>query len=243
MKILVLGASSDIGLELLDLLNKKDVELGAHCFKNDGVFKKFQNSNFSKFKIFKRNLSSETEAKKLFKSYINWSKGIDVLVQLTGNVSKIKNWEKLDNQNLIKDINLNFISTFFIVQNVFKSMKKKGGKIILTSTSSAVHGGGEDSFGYGLSKLNLQYLSKAIARFGGKYNIISNCVNPGYIDTKFHTRVMKRSKKDLKIRKSKNKLGRAGSPKEIAQFINFLISRKTNYYTGQDFNIDGGDWI
>ena len=66
-----------------------------------------------------------------------------------------------------------------------------------------IHGGGEDSFGYGLSKLNLQYLSKAIARFGGKYNIISNCINPGYIDTKFHTKVMGRSKKDLKIRKVK----------------------------------------
>ena len=77
MKILVLGASSDIGLELLDLLNKKDVELGAHCFKNDSVLKKFQNSNFSKFKIFKKNLSSETEAKKLFKSYLNWSKEIN----------------------------------------------------------------------------------------------------------------------------------------------------------------------
>ena len=77
MKILILGASSDIGLELLGLLDKKGIELGAHCFQNDRVFKKFQNSNFSKFKIFKKNLSSEIEAKRLFKSYINWSKEIE----------------------------------------------------------------------------------------------------------------------------------------------------------------------
>jgi len=37
--------------------------------------------------------------------------------------------------------------------------------------------------------------------------------------------------------------GRSGSPQEIAEFINFLISNKSNYFTGQNLNIDGGDWI
>jgi len=242
MNILILGASSDIGIKLLETLKDKDYKIGAHCYKNDIKLKKFK-KKFHSFKIFKQNLSSQKDSLKLFRSYMKWSKKIDVLVHLSGNVSKIKNWENLPEKNLMDDYKLNFSSIFFLVQKIFNSMKKKGGKILLTSTSSAIHGGGEDSFGYGLAKLNLLYLSKALARFGGKYNIISNCINPGYIDTKFHTKVMKRSRKDLNIRKTKNKLGRAGSPKEVAEFILFLISRKTNYYTGQDFNIDGGDWI
>ena len=243
IKILILGASSDIGVELIKILDNPKIEIGAHCHSNKKILEKFKNSRLAKFKIFKKKLINQKQSHELVSSYIKWSGGIDVLVQLTGNISKIKDWTDLKQKNLIRDFNINFSSTFFIVQKIFKHMKKSGGKIILTSTSSAIHGGGEDSFAYGLSKLNLLYLSKAIARFGGKYNIISNCISPGYIDTQFHTKVMKRSKKDLKIRQAKSKLGRSGSPQEIAEFINFLISNKSNYFTGQNLNIDGGDWI
>ena len=170
-KILILGASSDIGLELLKLLNSDNYEIGAHCYRSQKTFKKISKKKFSKFRIFRKSLVSQKDAEDLVSSYIKWSKGIDILVHLTGNVSKVSNWTNLNEKNLVKDIKVNFLSTFFIVQKIFKVMKKGGGKIILTGTSSANHGGGEDSFGYGISKSNLIYLSKAVARFGGKYNI------------------------------------------------------------------------
>ena len=243
-KILVLGASSDIGFRVLNLLNSKGYQIGAHCNTNDKILKKYQKNTKSKFKIFKKKLINQKDSVDLINSFLKWSGNIDVLVHLTGNVSKVSHWTKIKQSNLIEDFKINFSSTFFVVQKVFNAMKKnKGGKIILAGTSSATHGGGEDSFGYGLSKLNLIYLSKAVARIGGKYNIICNCVNPGYINTKFHSKVMKRSKKSLEIRKTKTKLGRSGQPEEIAEFINFLISDKTDFFTGQNLNIDGGDWI
>ena len=79
-------------------------------------------------------------------------------------------------------------------------MKKNGGKIVLTSTSSALHGGGEKSLAYGISKSGIISLAKALARFGAKNDIIVNTIAPGFIKTRFHTKVMKRNKNQLKER-------------------------------------------
>jgi NAD(P)-dependent dehydrogenase (short-subunit alcohol dehydrogenase family) len=54
---------------------------------------------------------------------------------------------------------------------------------------------------------------------------------------------MKRSKADLLKRAKLSKLNRAGQPNEVAALIEFLMSSKSNYITGEVIPIDGGDWI
>lgn len=244
-KILITGASSDIGLELIKKLNDRNFIIGAHCFKGKKRLISVINNKFDKknIKIFSKNLNTKSQCKKLVKKFHKWSKGLDIFIQLHGNVSKVTNWKNLNEKNFIKDIQINLSSNFFLSQEIFKIMQKTGGKLLFTSTSSALHGGGSNSMAYGLAKSGLISLSKGIARDGGRYKIISNCIAPGFIDTRFHSKVMKRTKKQIKKRAKFNLLNKAGSPSEVADLIFYIVSDKSNFITGQVINVDGGDWV
>jgi len=121
-------------------------------------------------------------------------------------------------------------------------MKKKGGKLILMSTASAKHGGGNRTMGYGISKAGVEALTKGLAREGAKYNILVNAIAPGLIDTRFHKR-LGRTTLDMKKRVKLSRLKRFGQPKEIAAIINCIISEEVNFITGEIISISGGDWI
>lgn len=244
-KIFILGASSDFGIDLIkSLLRKKNCLIGLHCYSGQSRIEKvlLKNKTNNKIKIFQSNLDSQNKCHKLFNNFLRWSGGIDKFLQLNGNVSKVTNWLNLRQNDFENDIRINLSSVFYISQKVFKSMKKKGGKIILTSTSSAIHGGGENSLAYGISKSGIASLTKGLARFGAKNNILVNAIAPGFIETRFHTKVMKRKKKDLKKRLKLIKLQRAGKTSDITNLISFLLFQN-NYITGEVIPIDGGDWI
>tara|TARA_B100001123_G_C15288434_1_gene1016523 strand:- start:1032 stop:1775 length:744 start_codon:yes stop_codon:yes gene_type:complete len=244
-KILILGASSDMGLALIERLNDSNYFIGAHCFKGKKRILKLLKDKkiISKIKIFTKDLSSQKSCWKLVDEYVKWSKGIDCMIQLNGNVSKVVNWDKLKNTNWEKDIAINLGAPFFSSQRVFKYMKNKGGKIILMSTASAKHGGGKTTLAYGVSKAGVEALTKALAREGGQYNILVNAIAPGLIDTRFHKEKLGRSLLDLKKRKKLAKLKRMGKPEEIAAIIENVISKNVNFMTGEVISVSGGDWL
>ena len=244
-RIFILGASSDFGISLLkSILKKKNCTIGLHCLSGkprlETLLSKIKSKN--KIKIFRSKINSQKQCHALMKNFFSWAGGIDKFIQLNGNVSKVKIWTKLNQKDFEKDIAINLSSVFYISQKIFENMKKKGGKIILTSTSSAMHGGGETSLAYGISKSGIISLTKALARFGSKNNIIVNAIAPGFIKTRFHTKVMKRNKNQLRERLKFVKLNRAGSTEDITNLIMYLLF-KNNYTTGEVIPIDGGDWI
>ena len=244
-KMLILGASSDMGLALIEELNLKNYIIGAHCNKGKkrltNFFKKKKASK--DFKIIQKNLYNQKSCKDLVNQFIKWSKGIDILVQLTGNVSSVTPWENLKEKDWNNDIAINLGSPFFVSQTIFKYMKKNGGKIVLMSTASAKHGGGNTTMAYGVSKAGVEALTKGMAREGAKYNILVNAIAPGLINTRFHKDKLGRNKAEMKKRANLSKLKRIGSPKEIAKLINLLISETSSYTTGEILTVSGGDWI
>ena len=243
-KILIVGASSDMGLALLSHMDLSNFIVGAHCYKGRRRLDNFikSNSNTENFKIIEKNLENQKNSHSLVKEFVKWSGGIDILVQLNGNVSSTVHWDKLKEYDWKKDIAVNLGAPFFVAQKVFQYMKKKGGKIILMSTASAKHGGGNRTMGYGISKAGVEALTKGLAREGAKYNILVNAIAPGLIDTRFHKR-LGRTTLDMKKRVKLSRLKRFGQPKEIAAIINCIISEEVNFITGEIISISGGDWI
>jgi 3-oxoacyl-[acyl-carrier protein] reductase len=244
IKILILGASSDIGISLLKLLKeRKDLKIGAHCFKGRGKLIQFSNKNNKNFKIFPKDLSNKKNCLSLVSKYLRWSKGIDILIQLNGDITSRKNWELMNENDWKQDLNINLSAPFFVSQAIFKKMKKRGGKIVFTSTSSANKGAGENSLAYGIAKAGIMALTKSLSKIGGKFDIKVNCVAPGFILTKLHTQRLKKSKKQIISRKKLNVLNKAGKPLDVANLIRYLVLDETNFITGEIIRVDGGDWI
>ena len=111
--------------------------------------------------------------------------------------------------------------------------------MVHVSSVDALFGDNKPQDAYGSSKAAMIRLSKSLAiQFAG-YNIRSNVVLPGSIDTPMQDRWRKKPilKKNLeKI----IPLKRVGKPEDISNSIMFLISDQSQYITGTELIVDGG---
>jgi 3-oxoacyl-[acyl-carrier protein] reductase len=79
-------------------------------------------------------------------------------------------------------------------------------------------------------------MSRSLAIEVAKYNITVNNVAPGWIGTGSSTA-------EEHVAAENTPMGRAGSPREVADLIAFLASDESSYITGQLMVIDGGNTI
>ena len=96
---------------------------------------------------------------------------------------------------------------------------------------------------YASSKAAVSSLTKILAKEGGKHKIYVNCIAPGFILTRLHTKKLKKTNNQIKNRKKLNVLNEYGSPSEITNLIKYLISDNTKFITGEIIRVDGGDWL
>ena len=90
---------------------------------------------------------------------------------------------------------------------------------------------------YSASKAAINKLTLSLAKELGPSNINVNAICPGLINTKMNKNLTKETIDDII---NNTPLGRIGSPKDVANLVEFLISEKANFITGQIITIDGG---
>ena len=148
-----------------------------------------------------------------------------------------KNWEE--------DIDVNLNQPFYLARAAMAHMKgqDKGGRILLTGTESALHGGSPMSFPYAIAKSGTECLVHGMAREGAPHNILVNGLRFGYIESGFHQRWHKRSQSDMSERATLVPLKRGGHPDEAAALMVYLLSGWSQFITGQMIPLTGGDWL
>lgn len=233
-KILITGASSDIGSCLIDIILKNidDPNLFLTFFTNKPDF------GFE-CKLVKVDFTADIAS---FCSELK-KEDIGYFIQLQGGFSGNGSIENFDMLNYLQVFDLNLFSTIKILNSIIPKMKSDNfGRIVLMNTASSNFGGGENSFLYGLSKHGVSYLTKYMAKHYSRYNIITNCVSPGFIDTKQHYMSKGYDVNALKDRISSIRIGRSGKTEDVAQLI-FNLCFKNEFIIGENIKIDGADFI
>ena len=80
-------------------------------------------------------------------------------------------------------------------------------------------------------------MSKSIALELAKRSITVNCIAPGFIETSMTTVLSESQRKSLI---EKIPMGKIGSPQDVANCVEFLVSEKSEYVTGQTLHVNGG---
>ena len=123
------------------------------------------------------------------------------------------------------------------IQEASRLMARNKSGSIINVSSIMGRNGAEGLSVYSASKAALLGLTLAAAKELAPKNIRVNAVAPGFIETDM-TRGL--PEKMLAKRLESIKMGRAGTPDEVAQAILFLASGLSRYITGQVLGVDGG---
>ncbi|MDX2469860.1 MAG: 3-oxoacyl-ACP reductase FabG [SAR324 cluster bacterium] len=110
---------------------------------------------------------------------------------------------------------------------------RKGGRIVILSSISGITGN-RGQANYSASKAGLIGLTKSLAQELAKRKITVNCVAPGLIETEMIQGL------PLDALKKMIPMQRLGAPEEVADLVDFLVSDKASYITGQVISINGG---
>ena len=235
----VTGASGGIGLECVKKLQKEGFKILMIDLKKPPLsfLKKKNNLIFSKV-----NVTNFSNLRKSINEFYKKYKSIDYLINTTGVLwfDKDISSTKIDFNIWDKVFEINLKSMAYLSNIVIPKMKKnKYGSMIHISSIDALTGDDKPQDAYGSSKAAMIRLSKSLAIQFASYNIRSNIILPGPIDTPMQERWKKNplAKKQL----SKNiPLKRIGDPKDIANAILFLLSNEGSYITGTELIVDGG---
>ena len=234
---LILGGSSDIGVELIKLLEKKNFYITAQYNSNSRELIKLSKKN-KKLKLVKINFKKTNQKKLKILLKNNFKEKYDIFVNLIGYMDGIS-YEKTNLNSLIEALKINSLIPMLILKKIYKKMLLRSyGRILNCSSIGVKFGGGAKSFNYSFSKHANEFIPFVI-RGLAKKNIIINNIRIGVTDTKIHKKV--KNQKQLSQRKNLIPIKRLSSKLEIANYLLFLISEENSYMTNETITVAGGE--
>ena len=160
---------------------------------------------------------------------------VDVLVNNAG-IIRDGMLHKLTEEKWDDVIRVNLKGPFNMGQACAKIMiEQKSGRII--NLASVAWLGNIGQTNYSASKAGVVGMTRTWAQELARYNITSNAVAPGFIDTLMTQAIPAEVKEKIVGRIP---LKRMGQPADIANMIAFFASDAAAYVTGQTIQVDGG---
>ena len=235
---LITGASGGIGSSIAKTLAKKGNKLILVYNTNSKAIEQLKKDLSTKCDVVthKCDLTNELEIKSMVQSIIKNHKKIDCLINCAG-IAHFEQIQDTTSQSFNKVIDNNLKSVVLITASVSKYMiSEQSGKIINISSMWGVVGSSMESL-YSASKGAINSLTLSLAKELGPSNITVNAICPGLIDTKMNQKL---SAETINSIIDETPMQRIGTPKDVANIVEFLSSEKANFITGQIITIDGG---
>ena len=235
-KVLILGGSSDIGIEIIKIYLKNNFSILAHYNKGNKKFFNLVEENKDYLKKIKFNFSTNNlKIESFFRKAVVLE--TDILINALGAIFDT-NYQKLSLNHLDKSLKINAYPGILATNILGRKMAKKNwGRIINLGSIGVKFGGGERNFPYSLSKFILEFFPSFTKKWVKK-NVLINTIRVGATNTKLHSLL---PSKNLKKREKLIPIGRMAEPREIAEFIYFLGSDENSYITNKVPAIFGGE--
>ncbi len=165
---------------------------------------------------------------------------IDIAVHAAGISRDAVVWKlTADEWDQVQSVNLR--GAFLLIRNVVPIMRKErtGGRIVLIGSINGSRG----KFGtsaYSASKAGLLGMAKSVARETGRFGVLVNVVEPGWVRTPLTEKVPQEIK-DAALAESL--VGSFLEPEDVAAAVSYLCGPGGRRVTGQLLRVDGGQFL
>lgn len=170
------------------------------------------------------------------KDYLNSIDDLHIIINNAG-INDLTHIDTTSLDEITNTFNVNFFSPYVIVSHFLNKFKKQDyGRIINISSILGSYSKCARST-YSSSKAALHSFTKSIVTETKGFNILTNTISPGYIDTKLTFK--NNSAEQLVKLINEVPVKKLGQPIEIAKWAHKLTV-ENEYINGQEIIIDGG---
>ena len=214
MRVLLVGASSDISMSLQNNFSS-----------NYEFISLSSNSDFSSIDNF--NILDPATFLEI--------DSIDGIVYFPGSIN-LKPFKRLSMDEFKKDYDINVLGLLNILKFYQSKLTIDASVVFISSVAASV--GMPFHSSISMCKSSLEALARSLAaEWAPKVRV--NCVAPSLVNTKLSERFFSNEKQQEQMN-SRHPLNKTGNPEDISNAIEFLLSKKSSWVTGQILNIDGG---
>lgn len=235
-KVLVIGASGDIGQAIACKLAESNYDLCLHYFRNRNSLERLvadHKHNLGTFELFHADLE-DLKSLATFKNAL----AIDDIVFANG----LSNYDLLTDISVsnIEKLNRHFLAQTYIVKMFLPNLikQRRGNIIFISSIWGEIGASSEVMYSAFMGARNL--FVKALSKEAGPSQIRVNAVAPGAIKTKMLAALSELVQTEIV---NNIPLGRLGTPDDVAHAVLFLLSDAAKYITGQIINVNGGWYL
>lgn len=221
--ILIIGASSDIGLEICKLANADGHNI--YATSRDDV----NANNFDNF--------IQLDPNKSLDVLDDLPENIDGLVYCPGTIN-LRSLQRLTLEDIKNEMEVNFYGAFNIIKKVLPNLKKNDGASVVLFSTVAVKTGMPMHSSIAAAKGALEGLAKSLAAELAP-RVAINCIAPSIVDTKLAANILSTDERK-QASADRHPLKTIGSINSIANSAYFLLQAKENWISGQIFRPDGG---
>lgn len=165
--------------------------------------------------------------------------GVDIGVHAAGISRDAVVWKlSLEDWDFVQSVNLR--GAFLLIRHILPLMRaRSGGRIVLIGSINGSRG----KFGtsaYSASKAGLLGLAKTVARETGRFGVLINVIEPGWVRTPL-TESVPQTIRDAALAESL--VGTFVEPEDIGHGVTFLCGPGGGHITGQVLRVDGGQFL
>jgi 3-oxoacyl-[acyl-carrier protein] reductase len=236
--VLIIGASSSIGCELIRQIADENTIILAHYNSKETKLLSLQEELKANIIPIQADLSIEQGVDSLVESIESSFNFPNKIVFLAAPGLSLTLFKDLQWEDFRSQMDMQLYTAYKILNRFLPEMsKEKYGKIVFMLSSYTIGIPPIAMAHYVTAKYALLGLMKSLAiEFAGK-QICINAVSPSMIETGFLSQIPKLI---IESTADKHPLKRNGFPNDVAPVIRFLLSDESQYMTGVNVPITGG---
>jgi NAD(P)-dependent dehydrogenase (short-subunit alcohol dehydrogenase family) len=234
--VLILGASSDIGIAVCKRFLASGDRVVAHSYRGERRLNDL-GADASQLKSFVADFGDATALTASIERMRPDVESCDVLISAAAQM-RATPFTDATAEDLIEAFRINVLPGLLFMQAVAPRMVQRHfGRILHLSSIGVRFRGGASSFAYALSKHATEFLPQDINVWAAS-NVLVNVLRVGVTDTRIHQSTPGKSLAD---RAQLIPVGRAATPDEIAGYIQFYGSSANSFVTGEVITVAGGE--